>query len=97
MLFPNLLGSKNAQKKLSIKRFARVLNRKTSLPRHAFGCKRFLIERKAVEKAGRSEAPTRVDGKKKEYTALSLNSCTTGLSYTDHNVDHVDSSAAHAY
>lgn len=28
MLFPSLLGSKNAQKKLSIKRFARVLNRK---------------------------------------------------------------------
>ena len=68
-----------------------------SLPRNAFGCKRFWIERKAVEKAGNSEAPTRVDGKKKEYTALPLNSCATGLSYTDHNVDHVDSSAAHAY
>lgn len=92
MLFPSLLGSKNAQKKLSIKRFARVLNRK-----RLYRAMRFLIERKAVEKAGRSEAPTRVDGKKKEYTALPLNSCVTGLSYTDHNVDHVDSSAAHAY
>lgn len=67
-----------------------------SLPRNAFGCKRFLIERKAVEKAGKREAPTRVDGKEKEYTDLPLNSCATALSYTDHNVDHVDLSAAHA-
>lgn len=77
MLFPSLLGSKNAQKKKCRSNVSLV----------------FLIEnlfRKAVEKAGRSEAPTRVDGKKKECTALPLNSCATGLSYTDHNVDHVD-------
>ena len=81
---------------MSIKRFARGFNRKLLYRAILSVVSVFLIKRKAVDPAGKSEASTHVDGKRKEYTYLPLNSCATGLSCTDHNVDHVDSTGAHA-